>query len=322
MITVLCANAGVDKTYEVANFAVGGYYHPSTASTTGGGKGINVARVLHALGQPHLLTGFAGGNNGRFIARDLIDDGIRADFVAIAEESRVTINIIDRTQRTQTRVDEVGPLVTPTELQRLRDAWHKHLERSALAVIAGSAPRGVNLEIYAELVEVAGSLSVPVIVDAHDELLARALAARPTVISPNLAELQRLVGRQLSVPDGVLRAGTDLLDDGIGVVLVTLGARGGICLTRSKGVWWGKPPSIERVSSVGSGDAFVAGFATASLLRRSIAERLRLAVACGAANAETFGAGNVTAQRVQELAAQVTVERIGGDGDEPGGDEQ
>ncbi len=320
LITVLCANAGVDKTYEVANFAVGGYYHPSAASTAAGGKGINVARVLHALGHPHVLTGFAGGNNGRFIARDLIDDGIRADFVTIAEESRVTVNIIDRTQRTQTRVDEIGPLVTPTELRRLRDAWRRHLQRSALAVIAGSAPRGVNLEIYAELVEEARALKVPVIVDAHDELLARAVAARPTVISPNLAELQRLVGRQLGVPDGVLRAGTDLLDEGISVVLVTLGARGAICVTR-KGVWRGKAPTIERVSSVGSGDAFVAGFAAASLQRRSIAERLRLAVACGAANAETLGAGNVSAQRVQELAAQVTLERIGGDGDEPG-DEQ
>jgi len=322
LITVLCANAGVDKTYEVDNYAVGGYYHPSGISTAAGGKGINVARVLGALRRPHLITGFVGGNNGRFINRDLMDDGLRTDFVAIAEESRVTINVIDPTQRTQTRLDETGPLVTPTELQRLRDTWRRHLERSALAIISGSAPRGVNLEIYAELVQAARSLKVPVILDAYDELLARAVPEGPTVIAPNLGELQQLVRRQLSVPDGVLQAATDLVEGGVSVVLVTLGARGAIGVTRANGVWWARPPAIERVSSVGSGDAFVAGFAAASIERKGFGERMRLAVACGAANAETFGAGNVTAERISELAAEVTLERLDASADEDAEGEQ
>lgn len=312
MITVLCANAGVDRTYQVANFAVGGYYHPAAATTVAGGKGINVARVLKALGQPHVLVGFVGGNNGRFIKSSLIEAGFRTELVAIAEESRVTINIIDPTQRTQTRIDEVGPLVTPTEIRRLRDTWRRQLQTSALAIISGSAPRGVQLSLYAELVEDAHERKVPVILDAHDELLARAVPARPTVIAPNLGELQQLVGRELSVPEGVLEAGTDLLEAGISVLLVTLGARGVIAMTRSKGIYWAKPPAIERVSSVGSGDAFVAGFAAGSMQRLSMTQRLRLAVACGAANAETFGAGKVDAERVKQLVGQVTVDRLGG----------
>ena len=315
MITVLCANAGVDKTYEIANFATGGYYHPSGARTVAGGKGINVARALTALRQPNVITGFAGGNNGRFITANLIEADLRTDLVGIAEESRVTINIIDRAQRTQTRIDEVGPLVTPTEVRRLHDAWRRNLHGSAMGIIAGSAPRGVNLELYGELVEIAGSMRKPVILDARDELLARAIGAGPTVISPNLGELQRLVGRQLSVPDGVIAAATDLLDEGVRVVLVTLGARGAIGMAPAGGIWWARPPAIERVSSVGSGDAFVAGFAAGSMERRPFEERLRLAVACGAANAETVGACAITAERVNELAAQVRLERL--DGEEP-----
>ncbi len=310
MITVLCANAGVDKTYEVPNFAAGGYYHPSSANTLAGGKGINVARVLKQLHQQHVILGFVGGDNGRFINRDLIDDGFNTGFVRIAEESRVTINIIDRAQGTQTRVDEVGPLVTPSEVRLLKRAWRKHMERSALAVIAGSAPRGVNLDLYAELIADARSLKRPVIVDARDEMLARAADAGPTVITPNLSEMQRLVRKQLSVPDGVLEAATELVQDDVHIVIVTLGARGAIGVTRSSGVWWARPPSIERASSVGSGDAFVAGFAAASMRRSAFPDRLRLATACGAANAETVGAGNVTAERVEELAAEVTLERL------------
>ena len=314
MITVLCANAGVDKTYEVPNFATGGFYHPSGASTVAGGKGINVARGLAALRQANVIMGFVGGNNGRFIAADLMDAGFKTDFVSIAEESRVTINIIDRTQHTQTRVDEVGPLVTPTEVRRLQDKWKRGLRGSAMGIIAGSAPRGVNLDLYAELVEIANAMKRPVVLDAHDELLSRAVAANPTVIAPNLAEMQRLVGRQLSVPDGIIAAATDLVEDGIRVVLVTLGARGAIAMGRSSGIWWARPPSIDRVSSVGSGDAFVAGFAAASMERRSFEERLRLAVACGAANAETVGACNITAGRVSEIEAEVKLDRLDGNG--------
>lgn len=316
LITVLCANAGVDKTYEVPNFAPGGYYHPSSATTSAGGKGVNVARALATLGQAHVIAGFAGGNNGRFIMRNLLDAGLQADLVSIAEESRITISIIDREQGTQTRVDEVGPLVTPGEIGRLRDTWRRSLQRSAMGIIAGSAPRGVTLELYAELIEIAKSLKKPVMLDARDELLARAVAARPTVITPNLNELQRLVRRQLSVPEDVIKAATDLVESGIAVVAVTLGARGAIGMARASGVWWARPPAIERVSSVGSGDAFMAGFAVASMERRSFEEHLRLAVACGAANAETAGACVFDAARVREIAAEVCLERL------DGGDEQ
>ena len=318
MITVLCANAGVDKMYEIPNFAVGGFFHPSSVRTAAGGKGINVARALAALDQVNTVLGFAGGSNGRFIAADLIDSGLKTDLVTIAEESRVTINIIDRTQHTGTRVDEVGPLVTPTEVRRLQDRWKRNLSRSALGVIAGSAPRGVNFELYGELVEIARGMKKPVILDAHDELLARAVGARPSVITPNLSELQRLMGRQLTVPDGVVAAATELVEQGISVVTVTLGSRGAIGMSRSGGIWWARPPSIERVSDVGCGDAFVAGFAAASMERRPFEERLRMAVACGAANAETVGACNIIAARVAELATEVALESLGGDGVQDG----
>ncbi len=314
MITVLCANAGVDKTYEIPNFATGGHYHPSTASTVAGGKGINAARALAALQQDSTIMGFAGGNNGRFIAADLMHVGSRTDLVTIAEESRVTINIIDRTQHTQTRVDEVGPLVTPSEVRKLQDRWKRNLSSSAMGIIAGSAPRGVSLDLYAELVATARALKTPVILDAHDELLARAVAAQPTVITPNLGELQRLVGRQLSVPDGVIEAATDLIEEGIPVVLVTLGARGAIGVARTNGIWWARSPAVDRISDVGSGDAFVAGFAAASMQRLSFERRLTLAVACGAANTETVGACNISADRVAELEAEVRLERLDGNG--------
>ena len=317
MITVLCANAGIDKTYEIGNFATGGYYHPGQVQTVAGGKGINVARVLKVLGQPLVVTGFVGGSNGRFLTSQLMSSGIPVDLVPIAEESRICINILDDAQGTQTRVDEIGPLVTPSEVGRLRSKWDRLLEGSSLGVISGSAPRGVPLELYAELVESARKQKVPVILDAHDELLARAVAARPRMIKPNLSELQRLMERPLPVPDGLVEAGKELLLEFVKVVVVSLGARGAIGMTDKHGVWWGRPPKVKIVSSVGSGDALVAGFATASIERRPFEERLRLGIAAAVANAMTFGAGVCTQEQIEELLPQVKMERLDAEPEKP-----
>jgi tagatose 6-phosphate kinase len=310
LITVLCANAGVDKTYEIANFAAGGYYHPGQVLTVAGGKGINVARVLAMLGQSHRVTGFAGGNNGRFITRQLIEAGSHAELVKIAEESRVTISVIDRVEHTETRVDEVGALVTPGEVGKLTAKWRKLLGSSEMAIISGSAPRGVTKELYAELAQMARQAKVPLILDAHGEMLSRALPSRPMMIKPNLSEMQQLMRAPLTVPDGVVAASRELLDGGLSVVMVTLGARGAIGVTESHGIWWAKPPKVSVVSAVGSGDAFLAGFAAASMERKDFGERMRLATACGAANASSLGAGQITREKVEEILPEVQLERL------------
>ncbi len=275
-----------------------------------GGKGINVARVLATLGQAHRVIGFAGGNNGRFISKQLMDMGSRPELVTIAEESRVTISVIDRVQHTETRVDEVGALVTPGEVSKLTAKWRKLLGSSKMAIISGNAPRGVSKELYAELAQMAREAKVPLILDAHDEMLARALPARPMMIKPNLSEMQQLMRAPLTVPDGVVAASRELLDDGLSVVMVTLGARGAIGVTESHGVWWAKPPKVSVVSAVGSGDAFLAGFAAASMERNDFGERMRFATACAAANAASFGAAQITREKVEEILPEVTLERL------------
>ena len=116
--------------------------------------------------------------------------------------------------------------------------------------------------------------------------------------------------RQLTVPDGVVAASRELLADGLSVVMVTLGARGAIGVTENHGVWWARPPKVSVVSAVGSGDAFLAGFAAASMERKDFSERMRLATACGAANASSFGACQFTREKLEEILPEVKLERL------------
>lgn len=307
MVLVLCANAGVDRAYEVANFAAGQHHTARGFRVVAGGKGINVARALRAFDVETVVTGFAGGLGARFVQQQMLSVGVQPFFVPIAEESRVCINIVDPTAKTQTRVDEAGPLVTPSEVSSLERRWARLLERARVAVIAGSVPRGVSLDLYAELITTARRAKVPVLLDARDELLSRALAAKPLVIKPNLEELARLLGQPVAVPQGVLQAAEELIAGGIRAVVVTLGAQGAIGVTAGQERYWVKPPKVEAVSDVGSGDAMMAGLAAALVSRKPFAEQLRWGTAAGAANAATFGPCMFDSALLQQHLAGVTL---------------
>lgn len=310
MVTVLCANAGMDKTYEVEGFALGAFHHPRRVQTSPGGKGINVARNLRLLGQEVVVTGFAGGSVGQYVVASLRHSRITPSFVKIEEDSRLCINIVDSRGKTQTRLDEVGPLVTPSEVQMLRHTWERLLERSALMIISGSAPRGVPFDLYADLIVSARKRRVPVILDAHDEMLAYGVQAVPTMIKPNLAELGVLMDSELAVPEGVLTACRGLVATGIETVFCSLGARGAIVASAREGDWQADAPTVQVVSNVGCGDATVAAYAAAFLRGLSLPERIRWAMAAGAVCAVTFGPVMSDPKDVARMVSSVVLRRL------------
>lgn len=307
MILVMCANAGIDRTYEVENLTPGGYHTPRRFRADAGGKGVNVARGLRTLGQEVTLVGFAGGLSRQFLAERLAEQGIAAELVQIGEESRLCINIVDPISASHTQIDEMPPIVTPDEIERLARHWRRRLSRAKLAIISGSAPRGVPHDFYGELVAAARARRVPVIVDARDQLLAHAVKARPQAIKPNLTELERLAGATLSVPEGVMETATRVLAEGVKLVIVSLGKRGAMLVSNTYGNYWVTPPMVDVVSPVGCGDALVAGFADASARREPVRQRLAWAVACGTAVVGTFGAALESRERVSALFPQVQV---------------
>jgi len=310
LIAILCLNAGIDRTYEVAQLTPGALHRPERVRMNAGGKGINVARVAARLGQEVVVSGFAGGSGATFIAGYLRREGILADFVDIGEESRVCINIIDRERRTQTQVDEAGPLVTPSEVDKLRAKWPLLLAKSQLAVISGSAPRGVPHSLYRELVATARRGNVPCILDARGEMLREGIEGRPQMIKPNVQELAELVGRELPTAEDIAQAARGVVERGVQIVLVSTGARGAIAATRSHGTWLARPPAIEYVSAVGSGDAMVGAFAALLAQQRPLRDCLRWATAAGAANAATFGPAFCTREEIERLVPGVETMRV------------
>ncbi len=180
-----------------------------------------------------------------------------------------------------------------------------------MLIMSGSAPRGAPFTIYAELISLAKKRGVPTILDTRDETLIEGIKAKPDVVKPNLAELQTLMDDPSLIPgQGVVEAARQLAREGPELVCVSLGKAGAVAADRKKQAWLAVPPPIKYVSSVGSGDAMVAGLAVGLMEKRPTEDVLRLAVGSGSADAATFGAGFATRDKILQCARGVKVQRI------------
>ena len=309
MILTVTLNAAVDKTYTVENFTIDRVHRPSSWRIVPGGKGINIARVYRELGGEAVATGFVGGHNGDYILQGMREEGLKCDFVRTAGESRVCIAILDPVGKTQTELNEVGPVVTDEEVQRLKLKFESLVPGMRYVIFSGSTPPGVPNSIYRELTELARHYGVPCILDTSGAPLAEGLEARPFMAKPNAHELSAVVGRQLGTIEEAAEAACDLNQRGIEIVVVTLGRDGALAAT-SDGVWRARPPEIPFVSAVGSGDALAAAFVYVFASGGSVLEALRLGVGAGAANAMTFGAGFCRREDIMQLAEQTEITEL------------
>lgn len=303
MILTVTLNAAVDRTYRIEGFVVDRVHRPVEWRVAAGGKGVNVARVYQTLGGRAVALAFLGGQSGGLIEQALADEGIEAAPVRTAGESRLCIAVVDPAAHTQTEVNETGPPVSAAEVSALRDRVRDLLagRQFAFVALSGSVPPGTPDGIYADLIEVARAHGVRAVLDASGAALRDGVRAVPWMVKPNYHEACALAGADLRSEADLQRLARHLRSGGIEVVALTLGERGALCV-RSGSVLRARPPAVEFVSAVGSGDAFVAAYLWSDERGCAPDEALRMAVGAGAANAAVYGAGFCTAAAIREAA--------------------
>jgi 1-phosphofructokinase/tagatose 6-phosphate kinase len=312
MIITVTLNAAIDKTLEVPNFRLGRRHRTVEQTTMPGGKGVNVARALKALGQPVLATGFAGGATGTRIVEALTEESILGDFVRIREESRTNTSVIDPTSGVQTEVNERGPAVSPQELELFRDKLLYLARGAGMCVIAGSLPRGVGAEIYADLIRELQRLGVTTLIDSDGDPMRQAVRCEPDVVSPNVLEAEELVGHEFNDDDDRAVAVTEMIELGAREAIMTVpdGCFAQVLSDGARRLYRVRVEEQEARAGVGSGDAFLAGYVAARYTGAGAEECLRYGVACGAESTQHFGAGVVDPARVEKLTAEVEVQEL------------
>ncbi len=312
MIITVTLNAAIDKTLAVPNFQPGRRHRTVEQTTMPGGKGVNIARVLKALGQPVIATGLAGGPTGTRIVEQLTEMSVLSDFVRIREESRTNTALIDPTTGEQTEINERGPHVSEQEIELFADKLLYLAKGASLCVFAGSLPRGVDVDIYGRLIREVRRLGVLTIVDTDGDPLHRAVRAEPDVISPNTLEAEELVGHEFNDDEDVLFAVREMVELGAREAIMTVPDG---CVAQVLAEEASQPPrhfratipAIEATATVGSGDAFLAGYVAARYSDRSAPDCLAFGVACGAESTQHLGAGVVDPAQVEKLLGEVDV---------------
>jgi tagatose 6-phosphate kinase len=312
MITVVCLNPALDITHHVPVVNLAGVNRPTAVHARPGGKGLNVARVLHSLGADVLLMGLTGGVTGGAVAAAVGRLGVPAALTGIAGETRRTFTVVDGLGDS-TAFNEAGPEVSQAEFAKFRGRYVRALARSAAVVLSGSLPPGLAAWTYAELIEAAAAAGVPAVLDTHGEALLRGAAAGPAIVKPNLAELEHLAGRGLSTPSGpdrmaVTGAAARLRAIGAHAVVASLGADGLLAAT-GDGRWHARPESAVTGNATGAGDAVAAALAHGLVLGRPWDERLRHAAALGAASVAAPVAGEFSHADYVSALSGVAVHR-------------
>ncbi|NLE22613.1 MAG: 1-phosphofructokinase family hexose kinase [Actinobacteria bacterium] len=313
MIITVTPNAAVDKTLTVPNFQTGFRHRASESLTLPGGKGVNIARALKTLGEPVVITGLVGGRAGQLIVEGLQRENILNDFIHIGGESRTSTAVVDPTTMTQTEVVEYGPVVTEAETATLLDKIEYLAKGARFVVLAGSLPRKVGEDFYATAIGRIRRHRCYVVLDSAAEPLRRGVRGRPNLVAPNLREAEDLVGHEFHDDQ-------DLVD--ATAMVCEMGARNTIIKTphgcvarfqvgRKQRVFQGNIAPLESVvSTVGSGDVFLAGFISARFRKLDLGECLRHALAAGAASTQRYGAGVLDAGLAADLIETAEVREI------------
>jgi 1-phosphofructokinase family hexose kinase len=304
---VLCVtpNVSIDRTLVVPDFSAGGIWRAAEVSAVCGGKGVNVARAVVALGHRATCAGMLAGHTGRLAAEFAAAEGLRAVWTWTPGETRTCVIIVG-SEGAATVINEPGCTVSAAHWDRFASDVATAAGGSINAVcISGSMPPGAPEGALRELIERAGRNGCPVWVDASGTALAEAMTATPIGIKVNAQEAAALVGQPVVSAEGAAIAAEAIRRRGTPRVAITLGAAGAVLA--SDGIrLWARPPAVAEVNATGSGDCFLAGLVAGWHERGSPEEALRLATAAGAANALRATVGVSTAH-VAALLAKTTL---------------
>lgn len=319
MIITLSANSSLDKTVNLAQTLVPGSVHRITsAHTDPGGKGINVARVAQEAGFPVRCLLPAKPQDPILKLLDQVE--LPYICTEIPEAVRTNLTVVDASGET-TKINEPGPTLNQEHEKVLLSALKEQTEDlrdGDWVVLAGSLPPGLPNDFYVNCLKQLAPGRARFAVDTSGQplrALGKALGeVKVDLMKPNSFELAELLGGdgaklERAALSGdwypVARKAQELFERGVGAVLATLGPAGAILITE-EGAWHGTSPQVTVRSTVGAGDASLAGYVLAQSSGKSCEECLAIALAYGAAACAKSGTQPPTPDNIHPEQVKIT----------------
>ena len=307
MVTAVCLNPAIDKTASVQQLRLMEVNRLHDIRTTIGGKGINVAIVLRKLQADVCCIGFAGEADERFIRRSMEMYGVPYQAIPVPGNVRCNLKVVDCDNHTVTEFNEQGAEVDAKAITALYKALHSKGETSDCMALCGSLPPGCNPDTYLTLMR-----TVPAkrwIVDTSGDALRHTIKGNPYLIKPNLAELEELAGARLETREAIEQAAMELCHKGVKHVAVSMGGDGAMLTDGERTVFAPAVP-VRVKSTVGAGDAMLAGLLYGLEQGETLFASLRYGMAAGAACVQSGGALDFRYEEYLSLLQHVTVTEI------------
>ncbi len=311
LVLVVTPNLCFDRTLRVERFEPGAVARPHGVAVTVGGKGVNVCRAVADLGGRADLLGLVGETDRASFTTLAADEGLRLHAVPVPGAVRQATIIIEDSGRA-TVLNEPGPLVSEDDAGRLLDRAGALMAQRGQVACSGSLPPGMPTDFYGRITRLARQHGALAVVDAARAALADALAAEPDLVTPNLHEVEGVLGGRVDeashddapleeVRDRAFASAEALLGRGARRALVTAGAHGAAFLAPGERLWV-DAPLVEVANPIGAGDALVGGLLVALEGGAAWSDAVRHAVAVASAAVEHPVAGRLDAARVAPLA--------------------
>ncbi|UXN05627.1 1-phosphofructokinase family hexose kinase [Bartonella sp. HY761] len=302
-IMTLTLNPAIDETVYLDDLTIGNVHRANLVRYDAGGKGINVAACLGAYSIPVAATGFLGDENltifENFFAARHVDDR----FIRLKGATRTNVKILTPNETTDINLPGLAP--GKLELNQLNTKLHE--ENTGYLVLAGSLPPSCPQDIYADLVAAQHARHHFSIVDCSGAALNAVLSAPylPMVVKPNIAELSEWAGYKLNSMDEILAEGFKLQQSGVSLVVISMGSEGALFISRHGAIH--ASIKIENIAStVGAGDAMVAGIVASLVDHADLEATARLATAFAAGKLMLTGADLPERSVISQFSREVT----------------
>lgn len=307
MIVTVTPNPALDRTLTVPRITFNEVIRATESRLDWGGKGFNVSRALAALAVESVAMGFVGGVTGQMLEHGLRDLGIVTDLIYVGGETRTNTVIAEADTGRYVKVNEAGPTLRAQEVAAFFERVQRRVRAGDIWVLSGTLPPGAPRDFYVRLIGLVQGGGARALFDSSGEALRLGCAARPYLVKPNVAEAEEATGLSIRSDADALAAAASFLRQGIEVVALSLGAEGLLLASQARSVW-ARPPRVTRRSSVGVGDALLAGLAWALQQGLPPEEMARWGVAVGTAAAMREGVSFGNRAEVEAVYREVQVE--------------
>jgi 1-phosphofructokinase family hexose kinase len=274
-----------------------------------GGKGNNVARALKRLGYDATAMGFQGGSTGAFAADQLGSEGVQTAFTPCQAATRISTIVHEQRTGDTFAIYEPGQHVTTDEVQALERQFEALIAEHDICVLSGSGQPERLSPLFGWMVTTAHEAHVRCLLDSSGEALARAIPSLPYLVKVNLSELTDCLCRPLDTEAAQIDALRELCARGVSLAAVSRGPDG-LLLTDGQAVWQATYRAERVVNVIGCGDSLLAGMIKATCDSAALQDVARWGVACGAANTQAMGAGNIALETVTRILDDVSVTQV------------